>query len=98
MKKFAFILLGNGEEPTTRRCFWEDAHMHSAIYTVQDFEAAGVLVQQLQGEGFGCVELCGAFGPQRAQALADLTQGQMAVGYVTHHPHQDDLFAKFFGI
>lgn len=52
---------------------------------------------ELKEEGFGALELCGAFGPERAKELFELLGGTVAVGYVTHDPAQDALFAAFFG-
>ncbi|WP_157803108.1 DUF6506 family protein [Lacrimispora celerecrescens] len=44
----------------------------------------------------GAVELYGAFGEEGAQKLIELTNNKIAIGYVTHKPEQDQLFAGFF--
>ena len=60
--------------------------IRDSICTVRSFEEAERTVLALQAEGFGAVELCGAFGPERAERLTRLTGGAMAIGYVTHDP------------
>ena len=54
-------------------------------------------LKELEKEGFGAVELCGAFGPEKAQQLIELTHNKIAIGYVVHNPEQNQLFDAFFG-
>ena len=56
----------------------------------------GVL-RALREEGFGAVELCGAFGPERARRLSEAVDHQLAIGYVVHDPALDERFDAFFG-
>lgn len=93
--KFAFLILGD--------CF--DATRDSAaicdgtarIIGVRDLAQACETACALSREGVGCIELCGAFGPDGARAVMASTQGAVAIGYVTHLPQQDALFEKLFG-
>ena len=50
----------------------------------------------LAEEGIGCIELCGAFGPDGARQVIEATGGRIPVGYVTHFPEQDPLFRAAF--
>lgn len=95
-KKFAFLLMGPDYTPSQHTAIFETEAMITRICTARDFDEACLLVQQLQREGFGAVELCGAFGPEKAQTLTQLTNNEMAIGYVTHDPALDRLFAAFF--
>ena len=44
-----------------------------------------------------CIELCGAFGEEGARRVIEATGGKVPVGYVTHLPQQDALYAAVFG-
>jgi hypothetical protein len=93
--KFAFLIMGD--------CF-DAAHDTAAICNgtariigVRDLAQACETARRMQAEGVSCIELCGAFGPQGAQAVIEATQGSVAVGYVTHLSQQDALFKALFG-
>lgn len=96
MKKYAFILMGPNYTPDKDRVDFETGGLRSSIYTVRNFEEAKKQVQLCQQEGYGCVELCGAFGEAKTRELIQLTDGKMAIGFVTHLSEQDFLFDKFF--
>lgn len=96
-KKFAFLLMGPDYCPAQHTATFETQATMTRICTVRDFAEACKQVQQLQQEGFGAVELCGAFGQEKAAELTALTGNRMAIGYVTHDPALDGLFAAFFG-
>lgn len=95
-KKFAFLLMGPHYEPQQHQARFETEKQVTCIYTVRSFEEAYDRLLLLAGEGFGAVELCGAFGEERARKMSELTQEKIAIGYVTHSPEQDALFASFF--
>lgn len=96
-KKFAFILMGADYVPERDRAVFEKPGCDTYAYTVRDFDEACALVVRLKEEGFGAMELCGAFGPERAAKITELTEGKVAVGYVVHDPKLDPLFMEFFG-
>ena len=54
-------------------------------------------MQDLYQRGCGAIEVCGAFGPEKTKELITLTEGKVAIGYVTHFAEQDALFTAFFG-
>lgn len=96
-KKFAFILMGEAYNPIVHQACFEKEAMSTHIFTVRNFEDACDKVRVLEKEGFGAVELCGAFGPEKAQQLIELTGNRIAIGYVVHNEAQDGLFNAFFG-
>lgn len=96
-KIFAFILMGAQYDPARHQAHFETEAKHTYIYTVRDYEEAKARVQELKNRGCGAIELCGAFGPDRARELTELTGNTVAIGYVTHFPQQDALFDAFFG-
>ena len=96
-KKFAFIIMIDAYNPDVHQASFEKETMSTHIYTVRSFEEACSKLKELEKEGFGAVELCGAFGPEKAQQLIELTHNKIAIGYVVHNPEQDQLFDAFFG-
>jgi len=96
-KKFAFILMGGHYDPATHSALFETESQITCIYSVRNYDEAQEKVKALDAEGFGAIELCGAFGKEKAGHLADLTEGRVAIGYVTHAPEMDEAFAHFFG-
>ena len=95
-KKYAFVLLGGEYDPAQHRAKFETKTQVTYIRTVRDFDEAKEAVLSLQKDGVGAVELCGAFGKQKACELIDATDGTIAIGFVTHLPEQDALFDAFF--
>ena len=95
-KKYAFLLMGADFDVTQNQICFETEKLISCLYTVRNPEEAKTKVTELANEGYGAIELCGAFGSELADELITLTKGKIAIGYVIHNPEQDDLFAKFF--
>lgn len=96
-KKFAFIMMGpNHNQETDHACF-ESSHRIAYICVVSNYEEAKKKVLELQKDGVGAIELCGAFGQEKARELTALTGNQIAIGYVIHEPELDPLFDAFFG-
>ena len=95
-KKYAFLLMGPDFNTEQHRVCFETGNLISCLYTVRKPEEARLKITELANDGYGAVELCGAFGQKLADELISLTEGKIAIGYVVHNPDQDDLFAKFF--
>lgn len=96
-KKFAFILMGGHYIPISHYACFETEKQYTYIYTVRDYEEAKEKVCSLAEEGFGAIELCGAFGEEKTRELIELTGNRVAIGFVTHLEEQDELFVHFFG-
>ena len=98
MKKpiYAFLITGTDYQPEIHHTQFETDRMSTKIITVSDFSQACRVLSELEKEGAGAVELCGAFGPEGAKRLIQDTGGRIAIGYVTHFPEQDRLFDTFF--
>ena len=89
--------MGAHYEPEKHHADFETWKQITRICTVNDYEEAKKLVVELKESGFGAVELCGAFGQEKAKELAELTEHKVAVGYIVHDADMDELFAGFFG-
>ena len=97
MKKFAYIIMGTHYNPETQQAEFETAGGLTAFFTVRNFNEAKERVLKCRDEGYGVVELCGAFGEERARELIELTDNELGIGFVVHLPTQSDIFANFFG-
>ncbi|MEI6100226.1 MAG: DUF6506 family protein [Eubacteriales bacterium] len=96
-KKFAFLLMGAHYRPVEHQVKFETEHQITCIYTVQNFEQAVEMLLDLDKQGFGAIELCGAFGQEKAKEFAEMTGNRIAIGYVVHAPEMDEAFTHFFG-
>ena len=96
-KQFAFFLMGPDYDPGRHRATFQTPGMTTHIYTVGNLAEACALAAQCAAQGVGAIELCGAFGPAGARAVRRAAGEGVAVGYVTHDPDQDPLFAAFWG-
>ncbi len=91
--KFAFIIMGDFDSCQ------DTAQIHNGnacIVGVNSLEEACLAAKKLWQNGVGCIELCGAFGPEGARAVIQATQNQIPVGYITHLPEQDALYKRAF--
>lgn len=95
--KFAFILCGAQYLPEEHHAEFNTTCGKSMVVTVRDFNEAVEVARNLEKDGVGAIELCGAFGEEQCRRIIECTGGRVAVGYVTHFPDQDTLFDSFFG-
>ncbi len=95
-KKFAFLLMGKDFDMSKDIAVFETEGMISYLFTVTSFEAALKRAVACAEDGFGAIELCGAFGKEWADKIIAATGNRIAVGYVVHNPEQDALFERFF--
>lgn len=92
--KFGFLIQGDFQYPADQ-C---QIHQGTArMAGVADLEQAKQAALDFCRDGVECIELCGAFGPEGAQAILQVTGGKIPVGYVTHLPEQDQLYRQVFG-
>lgn len=96
-KKFAFLMMGADHDTQKDRCCFPGRKTDTIIRTANNYEEAKKIVLELKAEGVGAIELCGAFGKEKAGELAELTGREVAIGYIVHDPELDPLFAAFFG-
>jgi len=96
MKKFAYIMMGGSFTPKEHTTEFY-TQIKIGIYTVRNPNEAREKILELKADGFGAIELCGAFSREFALELIALTNNEVAIGYSIHEPEQDELFRKFFG-
>lgn len=91
--KFAFLIMGAFSSQTDRASIHGGA---AQIIGVGSLEEAVAAARELYREGVGCIELCGAFGPEGAKKIIEATENKIPVGYVTHLPEQEDVYKAAF--
>ncbi len=96
MKKYCVMLMGEFD-PEKDRAFFTREDLQTQIYCARNFREAKQKVRELQEEGYGSVELCGAFSREMALELMEITGHKMAIAYMVHEPILDDAFDSFFG-
>jgi len=96
-KKFAFILMGAHYTPEVHKAVFETESQLTYICTIKNFSEMEEKIKYLMEEGVGAIELCGAFGKEKADEVVKMTGNKVAVGYIIHDPSLDPLFKKFFG-
>lgn len=96
-KKFAMIFMGKDYTPEKHRALFETENQTTYICTVKNWDMIKETLDYLLKEGVGAIELCGAFGKEKADEIVKMTDSKIAVGYVIHDPKLDPLFKEFFG-
>lgn len=96
-EKFAHILMSAAYNTEIHKAVFETETKDTYIFTVNSFDEAKELVLKLKEDGFGVIELCGAFGEERTRAYKESTDGEVGFGYVVNLPEQDGIIKEFFG-
>ena len=82
MKKWAMVIMNAGYDPEKDMARWTWSRLRH-ILTVRNPEEAVALAKRLGEEGFGAIEVCGAFGEELAKKMYEATGCKVPVGYVT---------------
>lgn len=96
MKKWAMVIMNPGYDPDkdTARLDLEQIETH--ILTVRNPGEAVALAKRLGEEGFGSIEVCGAFGEELAKKMYEATGNKVPVGYVATPPDQFEKALAFW--
>ena len=94
MLRFAFMLMGPYDPGRDDVMFGDGC---TRMIGVPDIETAAQIAKKLADEGYGAIELCGAFGEDGAKRIIEATGHSIAIGFVTHFPEDDELFRRVWG-
>ena len=75
---------------------WAMVIMNPGYDPVRNPEEAVALAKRLGEEGFGAIEVCGAFGEELAKKMYEATGCRVPVGYVTMPQDQFDKALAFW--
>lgn len=91
--KFAFLIMGEFDSSKDYASIHEN---EAQMIGVASIEEARNVARKLQEEGVDCIELCEAFGENGAREIIEATENKLPIGYATHLPEQDVVYAKTF--
>ncbi len=73
MKKWAMVIMNAGYDPEKDMARLDLEQVETHILTVRNPEEAVALAKRLGEEGFGAIEVCGAFGEELAKKMYEAT-------------------------
>lgn len=94
MKKYAFLLMNPLFE--TEAVYIQVPGIQHVIIPIQNEEETFLKVKQLVHEGFGVIEVCGAFGSDLAKRLYASIDGCIPIGYVAYEPQQEKAMEAYW--
>ena len=80
-KKYAFLLMGKDFDPQRNHACFSAGGVDSYIITVRSPEEAVKKARELADEGFGALEVCGAFGENLAREMYQAADRRLTVSY-----------------
>ena len=83
VKKWAMVIMNAGYDPEKDMAHLDLEQVETHILTVRNPEEAVALAKRLGEEGFGAIEVCGAFGEELAKKMYEAAGCKVPVGYVT---------------
>ncbi|MFR4142953.1 MAG: DUF6506 family protein [[Clostridium] leptum] len=78
-KKYAFLLMGKDFNPQRDHACFSAGGVDSYIITVRSPEEAVKKARELADEGFGALEVCGAFGENLAREMYQAADRRLTV-------------------
>lgn len=96
MKKWAMVIMNQGYDPEKDMARLDLEQLETHILTVRNPQEAVALAKRLGEEGFGAIEVCGAFGEELAAKMYEATGCTVPVGYVTTPPDQFEKALAFW--
>ena len=95
-KKFAMMLMGSEYNTKKDYVVMQTESTETHIFTVNTPEQAVELAGQLAQQGFGAIEVCGAFGEELARKMYDAAGHRLTVCYVVCPQEQKELSDRFW--
>ncbi len=83
VKKWAMVIMNAGYDPEKDMVRLDLEQVETHILTVRNPDEAVALAKRLGEEGFGAIEVCGAFGEELAKKMYEAAGCKVPVGYVT---------------
>ena len=83
VKKWAMVIMNAGYDPEKDMARLDLEQVETHILTVRNPDEAVELAKRLGEEGFGAIEVCGAFGEELAKKMYEAAGCKVPVGYVT---------------
>lgn len=94
VKKYAMMLMN--EDFTSQDIQFDVPGIEHHLFTVCSTNQAIELAKKLAKEGFGAIEVCGAFGEELAKRMHQATDEMVPVGYVKYPKEQEKSLQIFW--
>jgi len=94
--KWAHIVMNEGYDPERHRARFDTEIREGHMLTVRNPAEAVELAKKLADEGFGAIEVCGAFGPELAKEMYEATGRRVPVSYVVAAPDELEQVLAFW--
>ena len=95
-KKFAMMMMDAQYDTKRDYAVFETEEVETHMITVNSPEQAVQMAKELAEQGFGAIEVCGAFGEELAQKMYEATGNKVSVGYIVCPPDQKELSGRFW--
>lgn len=96
MKKFAMLLMNPLFVPETHHAFFQTGEIGNYILTVRNEAEAEEKISELAKDGFGVLEVCGAFEAGFVQRLRNQFAGKLCIGRVEYPPEQEEALKHYW--
>ena len=94
-KKYAFLLMGKDFNPQRDHACFSAGGVDS--YIMRSPEEAVKKARELADEGFGALEVCGAFGENLAREMYQAADRRLTVSYVVCPKDQEEASLQLWG-
>lgn len=95
-KKFAVMLMGSDYQQKKDYAVLETEGTETHIIAVNTPQQALETVKTLADDGFGAVEVCGAFGEALARQMYEAAGKRLSVGFVICPSDQKEMSDRFW--
>lgn len=96
MKKYAMMLMNPRFVPEQHNAMFQTGSIENHILTVRTPQEAMEKIHQLMEQGFGVLEVCGAFEPELVQQMQQLSAGKLCIGHIVYPEDQLDALEHFW--
>lgn len=94
-KKFAMMMMDAQYDTKRDYAVFETEEVETHMITVNSPEQAVQMAKELAEQGFGAIEVCGAFGEELARKMYEATENKVSVGYIVCPSDQKELSDRF---
>lgn len=96
MKKYAMMLMNPLFQPEEHTALFQTGDIENHILTVRNEEEAMCKTRELLDEGFGVLEVCGAFERELVEKMRNLVQGKICIGSVVYPPKEEAAAERYW--
>ena len=96
MKKYAMMLMNSQFTPEQHNAKFITGNIENYIVTVRNPQEALEKTRLLVEQGFGVLEVCGAFEPKLVERMQKISEGKMCIGHIVYPKEQLETLEQFW--